>query len=56
MDLLKAIAVFIWLTLTYSVVAEASDIVCVWPDGTQTMPDYYTNTCPAGSTPMRARR
>ncbi len=25
---------------------------CVWPDGSQTLPDYYTCTCPKGSVPM----
>lgn len=32
---------------------QNDDIVCVWPDGSVTMPNHYTKTCPSGSVPMR---
>ena len=45
------LTVIVLLVLMAGLVKAACDpaLRCVWPDGSQTLPDYYTCTCPAGS-------
>ena len=48
------LTIIVLLVLMAGLVKAACDpnLRCVWPDGSQTLPDYYTCTCPAGSVPM----
>ena len=52
--LILSLAIFaILMAVALASEANNDDIVCLWPDGSQTMPNYATKTCPPGSTPVR---
>lgn len=53
---MKKLAFAIALAVASTAFAQGKPVIrCVWPDGSQTLPNAYTNTCPQGSTPRVVR-